>query len=178
MAIKGEREKYNGIGMKQKKGIIEVFSTFFADEKFDIIIEIGTGSGAFSVIIAEKAKEMRSKFYTFDIKLPELSMMRRLTKLGVIFSKESIDSNNIIEDIINNNPNSRLLILNDALKEKHLKRFAEVIKPGDCILSHDYGTEYTIKDVNAVLKKNNLKVSYEKLFRPEFLWLCCIKSEE
>ncbi len=174
MAIAGTREIYRKVGMKQKEGIVGVFNEFFSKEKFDSIIELGTGSGAFAAYIAEKAVEMSASFITFDIKNPPSAIIDYLNSLGAVFSNEDLDASTGVEDLIKDG--NRTLILNDALKEKHLKRFSPVLKLGDCIISHDYGTEYVFEDVNENLQKYGLEVRYSELFKPEFLWLCCIKE--
>ncbi len=175
MAINGNREFYKGIGMKQKGGIIGVFNNFFSGEKFDTIIELGTGSGAFATYMAEKAAEMSAFFITFDINNTGPGIEDYLNSLGAVFSKEDLDASTKIEGLISNG--NRTLILNDALKETHLRRLAPVLKLGDCIMSHDWGIEYMLEDISECLQKNGLEVRYSELFKPEFLWLCCIKEK-
>lgn len=174
MAIKGPREIYRKIGMKQKKGVMSIFNQFFSKEKFDTIIELGTGPGAFAAYIAEKSVEMPSHFVTFDIKQPRAEIKDYLDSLGAVFSKKDLNASTEVEDLIRER--GRVLILNDALKEEHLRRFGPVLKLNDCIISHDYGTEYMLEDINEDLQKNGLEIRYSELFKPEFLWLCCIKE--
>jgi len=174
MAIKGSREVYRKITMKQKENVMNVFNQFFSKEKFDTIIELGTGAGAFAAYVAEKAVEMSAYFITFDIREPADGIEDYLNSLGAKFSKEDLNASTKVEDLIRKG--NRVLILNDALKEEHLRRFGPILKLNDCIISHDYGTEYVLEDVNEDLQKNGLEVCYSELFKPEFLWLCCIKE--
>ena len=62
-AIK-DKEKYKGRFTKQVKGVIDVFDSFFEIEKFDNIVEIGSGNGVFSTYLAGKAKDTKSLFLT------------------------------------------------------------------------------------------------------------------
>lgn len=175
MVTNGDKAIYRKMIMKQRKGVMEVFNKFFLMEEFNTIIELGTGAGAFASYVAEKASKMSAFFITFDIKDPEPGVEDYLNSLGAIFSKEDLDSSTKVEDLILKG--NRTLILNDALKEAHLRRFAPVLKLGDCIISHDWGTEYVLEDISEDLQKNGLEVQYSELFKPEFLWLCCIKEK-
>jgi len=169
-------------GMKQKKGIIDVFDLFFEKELFNDIVEIGTGSGNFSVYTSKKASEMGASFTTFDVKDVKPFIKNQLNKFGGIFYNEDINQNTIIEDILKSD--KRVLILNDgALKLPQFKRFAPLLKKNDCLMSHDYYKSdndkskgrITFGEVHEYIDKYNLKICYEKLLET-FLWLCCIKE--
>jgi len=175
MAI-NDKEK----GMKQKRGIKKVFNIFFKTEQFDKIIEIGTGSGYFSLYILEKAVEMEALFYTFDVKKISGGMEKRLYDLGGVFFNENVNKNNRIQDMLRN---GRILLLNDGgLKVPQFKKYTPLLKKGDCILTHDYYKNQkiprkgviTLDEAKPYIKNNGLEVMYEKLF-DEFLWLCCVK---
>jgi len=173
-----EREK----GMKQKKGVLDVFDSFFAKEKFKTIIEIGTGSGNFSIYLAKKSKEMSATFITFDIKDISEKVKSRLNKLDGCFYCEDINENNMIERLLESF--SRVLILNDgALKLPQFKRFAPLLKKDDCLMSHDYykhkdeksSGRITFYEVSEYIEEYKLRVVYENILE-NFLWLCCIKK--
>jgi len=183
MINNSNREKYKNIGMKQKKGIINIFNNFFKKEKFNAIVEIGTGNGAFSIYLAEKAKKMNASFMTFDIKKINKKIKKELNNLGGIFYHEDINKNTKIETLLKKS--DRVLILNDgALKLPQFKRFSPLLKKNDCLMTHDYFTSKDKKgpgrivfdEVIEYIKKYQLTISYEKELEP-FIWLCCIKEK-
>ena len=64
MAIK-DKEIYKGRTIKQVKGIIKIFDSFFEKEKFQNIIEIGTGNGVFSPLVSDIGRKWinQTKFH-------------------------------------------------------------------------------------------------------------------
>lgn len=176
---KDDRE---GEDIKQKKGIFKIFDLFFEKQKFNNIIEIGTGSGKFSLYIAKKAKEMSAGFITFDIRDVSEDIKNQLIQLGGIFYNEDVNRSNKIEGMVSSA--GRILILNDGgLKVPQFKRFASFLKPADCILTHDYyanqkePTDGTVilSEVIQDIVDNDLKIYYKDLF-DSYLWLCCVKE--
>ncbi len=176
------KAKYWGVTLKQVSGVLETFDLFFKKEKFDQIIEIGTGNGAFTLFIANHASKMGASVITFDIKDPEPSIKEELKKLNVEVVKQDINENIEIEEKIKYD--GRCLILNDGgLKVPQFVRFAKLIKPNDILLTHDYYKNRSpakgiiiIDDVAEDIKDNILKVIYRSLF-DSFLWLC-VKKEK
>lgn len=179
MAIK-EKEIYKGKIIKQKKGIIKVFDSFFKKDKFVNIVEIGTGTGVFSTYFAFRAKEMGASFTTYDIKSISNKIKKELIELGTNVVTCDVNKDTAIEDIIANE--GRLLLLNDGgLKIPQFLRFGKLIKKDDIILSHDYYKNrevssgiIIIEDVKECVEKNNLEIINEELF-DNYLWLCVIK---
>lgn len=179
MAIKN-KEKYKGRFIKQVKGVVDVFDSFFKKEKFKNIVEIGTGNGVFSTYIAAKAKSINSSFTTFDIKPIGAKIKKELVDLNANVFTCDVNKNCDIEDIISSD--GRCLILNDGgLKVPQFFRFSKLVKKDDIILTHDYykngksaGGSIVIEDVKECIKDNNLKIINEKMF-DKFLWLCVIK---
>jgi len=176
------KERYDGKIIKQVKGMIDIFDSFFEEEKFKNIIEIGTGTGAFSIYFAKKALEMKSLFTTYDIKPINKMNQRVLTNLKVIIVTGDINKNVDVENIVKKE--DRCLILNDGgLKVPQFYRFAKLMKKGDIILTHDYYYKNTVsrkgiivmKDVKKCIKRNKMRVVREDMFN-DYLWLCVIKE--
>jgi hypothetical protein len=182
MAIeKKNREIYNGKVIKQVKGIIKVFDTFFENEKFNNIIEIGSGSGIFSIYFALKSIKMNTKFITVDIKKIPIKTRRKLLSLNVDIINCDINKDKKTKEIIHN---GRCLILNDgALKIPVFFKFASLMKKGDVLLTHDYyaNEEFSgcggiaLNDVRECIKCNNLEVVEHKDFN-DMLWLYVSKN--
>jgi hypothetical protein len=177
MAIKKNKEVYKGKIIKQKKGIVKVFDSFFKKEKFKNIVEIGTGNGAFSTYFAKKAKDMGSSFITYDIKKISKKVEKELLMLGGTVVTCDINKSTDVENIIADE--GRFLLLNDGgLKVPEFLRFAKLIKVCDIILTHDYYKDrkttagiVVIEDVKKCIEKNNLEIINEELF-DDALWLC------
>ena len=111
MAIK-DKEVYKGQTIKQVRGIIKVFDKFFEKEKFNHIVEIGTGNGVFSIYFALKAHEMGADFITFDIKAISAKVKKEITGLGAQVITCDITNNVRIDTIIERS--GRCLLLNDG----------------------------------------------------------------
>lgn len=177
MAIK-DKEVYRGEVIKQVRGIVGIFDKFFEQERFDNIIEIGSGNGVFSIYFADKAKVMNSQFITYDIRQIKPEIKKEIISRGATVVTCDVTENTDIERIIKSK--GRCLILNDGgFKVPEFHRFAPVLKKGDVMMSHDYykgrketsGGTVVISEVVDAIKENNLKIIYEKLF-DSALWLC------
>lgn len=181
MAIKN-KEVYKGKTIKQVRGITKVFDTFFEKEKFDNIVELGTGNGVFSIYLASKAREMGAKFITFDIKDINKKVKKEIIDLGGSITTCDITDDIGIDIIIERK--DRCLLLNDGgPKLPEFLRFARVIKNGDIMMTHDYykGREktsngtITLGEVKDSIIENELNIIYEKLF-DDYLWFCVSKG--
>lgn len=56
--------EYDGVGMFQANGTLDVFDQFFSEQKFDRVIELGTKYGGFTLFLS---KYHGKKLYSFDI---------------------------------------------------------------------------------------------------------------
>ena len=173
-----ERETILGRKVKQWKGIMKVFDSFFKRERFDCIFEIGTGNGLFSIYFANKADIMGCSFITFDIKNISNDVKDLIRMSNGVFINEDINDNNLIEkSLITNN---KCLILNDgALKIPGFIKFSKLLKKGDILLTHDYYKNeesgygiITYGDIKECIDENNLEIIYKDIFLKHFLWLC------
>jgi len=181
MAIKN-KEVYKGTPIKQVRGIVKIFDVFFENEKFDHIVEIGTGNGGFSIYFASKAHEMKAKFTTYDIKKISPKTQRKLESYNTIVVVCDINKNTDIEAIIKSE--GRCLILNDGgLKTPEFHRFSKVMKKNDIMMSHDYykdrkevlaGTIVLSEVINSI-STYSLQIINESLF-DSYLWLCVTKT--
>jgi len=177
-----DREVIYGNKIKQRKGIREVFDSFFKKEKFDCIFEIGTGNGLFSTYFADKAIQINSSFVTFDIKDIPNKTKDIIKDLNGIFINKDINDDHLIEESLMSN--KKCLILNDgALKVPGFIRFSKVLKKKDILLTHDYYSNkkpgfgiVVYDDIKESINENNLKIIYEDIFLKYFLWLCVRRS--
>ena len=185
MAIpKDNRMIYKGISTKQVKGVTQIFDQFFMKEQFDTVIEIGTGTGGFTLYIAEKCNEMKANFYTFDIRsLMKVKERNELEHLGGVFFKENITKTDRVKNFIKSG--GRTLVLNDGIKNVVFDVYGPMLKPGDYMFIHDYYYKIpsifdkvaTWKDFKDGIKKFKLNISnYTKMFE-EYLWICIKKDD-
>jgi len=184
MAIKtDDRMIYKNTRTKQMRGVVNAFDRFFIKERFDTVIELGTGNGGFSLYIAEKCNEMKADFYTFDIRrIINSNILKNIKQLGGVFFKEDTNETNRVKNFIKEG--RRTLVLNDGDKFSSFNIYGPRLKLGDYMFIHDYYFEKpsifdgiaTWNDFENGIKKFDLTISdYTKIFE-KYLWMC-IKKE-
>ncbi len=175
-----KKEQYNGKGTKQLKGTQKSFNWLFSKQKFDYIIEIGTGNGMFSIFLAEHSKKMGAAFVTIDIKPTNKRILHRFHELGAEVITCDINKRDVITPLLNK---GRILLLIDgALKVPEFIKYAPKLKLKDMIMVHDYYKDRTkpsagvviYKDVKKTIQKNAISMIYQNKF-DNLLWLCCVK---
>lgn len=137
---------YFGLQMAQNQNAIIVWDTFFkylAHEKIDVgrIIELGTGAGGFSVLLSVYCQTVGADFITYDFDekqwpLKHKELFRRLQVDRRLTDLDQPETIKEISDLIEQDGTTILLC--DARKVKDWQDFAEHLKPGDFIASHDY----------------------------------------
>ena len=170
--------EYKGLHLTQAKDVFEVFRQFFENEKFDRIIEFGTGLGGLTLFLSEITN---SEIYSFDkfnmIKDFKIFGNRVAFEFCSIFGEKEWIGKLIISE-------GRVLILCDnGCKVNEVNTFSKYLKMGDVIMAHDYfesrgafdkklwkSCEIVDKDV----ADKSLKPFYVDLFKKVF-WLCRIK---
>lgn len=110
------------------------------------IIELGTYDGAFSVYLLLQAINRGMKFWTFDY-------VRREDMDTPVAALLNLDDHFIMEDIRAPHPEKLLALLNeeqnhplilfcdDGAKEEEFQKYVVLLKSGDHIAVHDWGTE-------------------------------------
>lgn len=169
-----EKDSYNGITMKQMKGIQEHFINFFNNNKIDIVIEIGSLPGAFAMFLSDTKKLFNWDFYTFDIRTLQKNIKKYIENNGGFCYTVNALETNIISDLIKSN--KRVLILNDGIKVPFFIQYAPLLKMNDMIFSHDYNDEWVYSDIEKTMKEYNIKEITELEYFKEYLWFPCIKK--
>jgi hypothetical protein len=164
--------KYMGGGMSQNQFAIPILEYYIDTHRFEYIVEIGTQKGALSTYFANMAA-ITERFYfdTFELN-PYVDYYSRtnegcghwLDKISKIspfvnsyhgnsFSRE------VIEHIKLNVSDKKTFIFCDGGdKIKEFWIYSEIIKPGDCIAVHDWGTELIMDSIQIPIQKNNMIV--------------------
>ena len=104
--------------------------------KFDRVIEIGTGRGAFSFWISQTKRE-DADFYTYDISGDRFEFQDAKLNFTVADCFES-DAIAAIQTLIQE-PSKRVLLMCDGgNKEREMNVFSKFLKPNDVAMCHDY----------------------------------------
>lgn len=189
------KEIFRKLPMSQKKGVCRVFKRFFEAEKFDRLVELGTGNGTFTWFLATQAGKYGFEVHSFD---------KRTAKRAVVRAEvESVGGKLYVADVLAKpHPTvvellgeGRVLLLCDngnKIKEWHL--YSPYLKESDVIMAHDYfsgekGTgaakkhridiwrsiEITDQDIQAVNTKYNLQPFWAEEFG-SIAWVSRIKK--
>lgn len=178
---------------QQTKNAWELFEKFLLQEKFERIIEIGTGLGGLTSFINDFSKDnnINTEIITFDV----IKEKQNLIDEGI---------NSIRIDVFDTNhtkklneffiTNKKILILCDGeQKPREFIHFSRYLKSGDFIMAHDYSIslnhfnenlngkiwrwcQITEKDIENVSKEYNL-VKYEKINFEDAMWVCKYKKD-
>lgn len=189
------RQNYHKLQMVQKKGVCLVFKKFFEDEKFDRVVELGTGNGIFTWFLSDQAAIHGFELHSFDIKTAKFAVIRAEVEaaggklyVGDVLSKPHPTIVELLKE-------GRVLLLCDngnKIKEWHL--YSPYLKVNDVIMAHDYfsgtqGTdaakkhskqvwrsiEITDKDIQEVNANHNLQPFWAKEFK-SVAWVSKIKE--
>ena len=143
-----------GIPIKQWQTDLWLWEKFFYDHKIKRFVELGTGNGGMSLFFFLQSHQYYFDFYTFDIKLPIMSMVGELLKLEEHF---------YLGDIFNENEWRVADILSTALpvmlycdngdKPKEVATFAPYLKSGDYLAVHDWKVEIKPENIPDYLEE-------------------------
>jgi hypothetical protein len=182
--------------IRQNPEAIDVFQDFFSENKFNLVIEIGTDNGGLSMVLKDECDKMGAKFETYEIKEDAPARLNKNKQ----FEKRKIDlkiCNVFQESTINSiakkiKESGRVLLLCDGgNKIKEFNTYSKFLKPEDVIMAHDYAIdesdfkknikdkiwnwhEIRESDISSACEENNL-VDFFPKFR-SVVWVCKIKK--
>lgn len=124
-----------GIKTQQTPGTFEVFDTLFADQTFDIVVELGTYNGGLALYLA---KVVGNKLHSFDIKnFLDKATHSKLKSYGANIYFEDVFKSEKLKKLLRSD--GRVLLLCDnGFKAEEVKRFPPYLKAGDVVMAHDY----------------------------------------
>lgn len=147
---------YAGTAMERKWSDIFTIDVFLADQRPSLIVELGTGTGAFSCYLATYAYLNGARFCTFDSHLKSVPTkrsneraMRLIRKLGGEMHRRDIfhsATQRFIRRLIQRGPRA-FLYCDNGNKAREVQTFVGDLKDGDFIGVHDYGSEIHESDL-------------------------------
>ena len=190
--IKPSVQKFLGRSIAQAPMVFLIFPKFLEKESFDSIIEIGSGSGTFSMFLAFCCHCCKSDFLTIDKGKIAEETRNSIELLGGKFYHTDVYADEcmkLIQDIFKSK--KRVLLLCDgAIKKRCINTFSKYLKVGDIIMGHDYfettqkfkaqkywtSCELLDSDIETSCKEYNLEKIYEDVFDTIY-WTCRIKKK-
>lgn len=183
---------YKGHVAMQSPVALEVFEHFFTEEKFDLIIEIGTAGGGWSMFLQEQANLMNAKFVTYDIQNRPAKGHQFFEMLIDFRLKDVFENQQEIIDLIEQGDKRVALFCDGGDKILEFRIFSYHLKSNDFIFTHDYAASYEvfladmrekwwnwceISDyyISAEFEENNL-VKYEPEVFMKSAWMAAYKQ--
>lgn len=125
--------------------VFHLFSKIMEDNKVERIIELGTGKGSMSIVLALEAVKKGIEFITYDIKeQTTFETQRMLNKLDAKRRVCDIFENS--DEIFSLFDKPVFLLCDNGNKRKEIEMFAPSLMDGSVVSVHDYGIEFTAKD--------------------------------
>lgn len=103
-----------------------------------VAIELGTGDGGFAALLADTMAEWAGQVHTLDrVQLPTIPTRPNLTAHVVDLWVDT----HVVPALLALAPQRTLLYCDDGDKERELALYAPLLRAGDLLGAHDYGTE-------------------------------------
>lgn len=200
---------YQGAAVSQHDGIVGAFELLFKAKRPARILEIGTCWGGLTLVLYDLLHELNQplcRFLTFDVPgdwYDQAILQRRIAqgtaidaKVVNIFEQDYSKLLPAWQDVISKfitDDGVTVVICDGGSKKDEVRIFAEMLKPGDVIMAHDYAPskevfemyvrnkiwnwcEITDMDVAESVQRFNLQPLYAKEFM-EVAWLCLEKQK-
>jgi cephalosporin hydroxylase len=182
---------------QQSHNAYKVFYDFINEHRPSRILEVGTGSGGFTVFLAMTCQELGldTQIRSYDIYQPQWET-ELLQTLGVdlriqnIFKGDFEDFDDEVKDFIQQ-PGITFVLCDGAYKPGEFRVLAPYIKPGDFIMCHDFAyddelfeseinnkiwnwKEVTFAAIEQPVLQNQLTPYNLNIFQ-QAAWFCAIK---
>lgn len=188
--------EYKGMIAQQHENAYSIFKSFLAEIKPKRILEIGAGSGVFTLFLKDTLEELGlydTKIKTFEvnpIRIHDILLENNIEILDInIFdhSYMKLEKPEYVVPFIQEE-GTTLVLCDGGHKVAEFRELSKYIKNGDYIMAHDYATttEYFEEHINNkiwlwleiqdyqledVFIENNL-VSYNQEEFQKIVWLC------
>ena len=137
-----------GVPVQREWVDIETIEGFLVTEWPSIVVELGTGTGAFSLYLACYCASHGFRFYTYDTgenthmhSRPHNPCLDAVKSIGGVVRKADVFSGDTIEEIASLSPS--FIYCDNGDKIRELQTYAPLVPVGSFIGVHDYGHEIT-----------------------------------
>jgi hypothetical protein len=186
-----------GLISQQHRNFIPVFEKFFAQVMPANVVEVGTGQGGTALALNNVLKNLNYTYSYTTYDVINLGQFQQLRDDGIIVrccnlfndDYKSIKESNF-EEIKNaiQKPGTTVLMCDGGNKINEVNLLADLLKPGDFIMAHDYSEskeyfethinpkewlwcEITFADVEEVLNRNRCVPYMQDEFQ-SVVWMC------
>lgn len=184
---------YKGFRAAQHNNFTVVFQKFLDEQKFGLIIEIGTLNGGLTMFLKDASPN--SRLVSYDVKPqpehPALIEAGVELKIKNIFSGDYSVIDQEAIDILSF-PVKKLILCDGGHKAAEFNSLSAYIKSGDFIMAHDYSHDYRIyeskirnkvwnwcelteQDISGAVSRFSL-VDYNKEEFQSIVWVCKTKN--
>jgi hypothetical protein len=191
-----------GLISQQHRNFIPVFEKFFSQVKPANIVEVGTGQGGTALALNNVLKNLNYPYTYVTYDVINLGQFQQLRDDGIVVRCCNLfndDYKGIKEsnyDEIKNNiqkPGTTLLMCDGGNKINEVNLLADLLKPGDFIMAHDYSEtkeyfethikasnewlwcEITFADIEEAMNRNRCVPYMQDEFQ-SVVWMCRQKS--
>lgn len=112
------------------------WARFFEYDKPNSVVELGTGTGAFSEFLQIEF----DNFATFDNKLPE-------KHIPFFFRSDIFEEEELVATVMMRMPKPLLLYCDNGDKPREVRTFSKYLAPGDYLATHDFHIEIQREDI-------------------------------
>lgn len=158
----GGWRSYAGIPVERKWADIFTVEVLLAYAQPQLVIELGTGTGGFSAFLATWCYQTGARFMTFDThykgsptKRANYRALGLIRRLAGSYQSRDVFAARTVRKIGNQvrRPGVAFIYCDNGNKAKELRTYAPLLKPGDFIAVHDYGSEVFPADVEPILDR-------------------------
>ena len=163
-------KRFLGGEIDQNYGAVYFFEHYIDFHKFEYVVEFGSRAGALSLYLANVASVTEQFiFHTFEINKSLDFNNREKGGIGHWFDKIqtvspyiksfemdvfSADTVNLLIPLVSKY--KTFIFCDNGHKVGEFSTYAPIIKSGDCIACHDWGTEVFQKDIDSTIQECNL----------------------
>ncbi|TAN56591.1 MAG: hypothetical protein EPN26_03635 [Rhodospirillales bacterium] len=171
----GGWRSYAGTLMQRKWSDIFTIEVLLVEVRPKLIIELGTGSGAFSSYLATYSYLNGASFFTVDLHIkgdPQRGKNPRtlkfIEKCGGTYANADIFCAEFLASVRTwiggCQPGEAFIYCDGGDKAREIAVFSELLRPGDWIAVHDYESEIFPKDVAPLIASGRIEPWNESLF--------------
>ena len=146
---------YLGVPVQREWHDIETIEGFLHTEWPSVVIELGTGTGAFSLYLASYCFAHGFKFRTYDLgdkphphQRPNARCLEAVVRLGGEVRIADVFDPEIVEEIGLALRDPCLVYCDNGDKPREIQTYAPLIPVGSFIGVHDFGTEVSQGDID------------------------------